>query len=97
MRTAFDSFKLDKSRNVCYQCCLTRFWGFAARGPDAATTDAAVRDTPVACAFAARCGGMGGGIGGGLACASTRPAIRARGFAAGRYAGEAEAQTGDEA
>ncbi|HEX4238820.1 MAG TPA: hypothetical protein VHZ64_12885 [Xanthobacteraceae bacterium] len=52
-------------------------------------------------AFAARCGGMGGGmgggIGGGLACACSGPAIRARGFAAGRHAGEAEAQAGDEA
>ena len=69
------------------------FGALPREGPDAATTDAAVRDTPVGYAFAARCGGSGRGIGGSLAYASTRPAIRA----AGRRAGEAEAQAGDEA
>src|SRR5215470_3514238 len=99
MHTALGLVELDKNRNVCYQCCPARFGGFAARGPDAATTDAATADTPPGdmpilglCTFAARCGGVGCA----LASSCTRPAICARSIAASGRAGEAKAQARDQ-
>ena len=74
---------------------LTPIWGIAARGPDATPADAATGNAVLlgACVFAARDGGMVRS----LACSCARPAICARNFTTGHRAGEAEAQTGDQA